>query len=272
MDIHRNNINIDDMDSTFDQYNSVVLVTGNVLDNEEQFRLAKTPCKEIASFVKSRVEELKAETLSKELDFVDPKLFLPAPTTTSEQQEGGIKVIVKIFLNEFHENSIDEIIDTLPKVCVTEPSVILAYHPTSKDESSNKFIWGDDSEEFRKIFKSCWNKLRQAKKDGKITSLGVSDIDLDSIHKIFDDDVDFSVLQINTQTCCVVPPELQNFCKEREIQLLTHSDPQIILPSVCLKEIQMDQFKVKWTVRHLETLVCRGILTRKSFVVKLVKA
>lgn len=179
-----------------------------------------------ASFVKSRVEELKAETLSKELDFVDPKLFLPPPTTTSEQQEGGIKVIVKIFLNEFHENSIDEIIDILPKVCVTEPSVILAYHPTSKAESSDKFVWGDDCEEYRKKFKSCWNKLRQAKKDGKITSLGVSDIDLDSIRKIFDDDVDFSVLQINTQTCCVVPPELQNFCKEREIQLLTHSDPQ----------------------------------------------
>lgn len=177
--------------------------------------------------MRSRIEELKAETFAEQKnDFVDPKLFAPPPTTTSEQTEGGIKVIVKIFLNDFHENSIDEIVDTLPKVCVTEPSVILAYHPCCKGENSDKFVWGDDCEEYRKKFQTCWNSLRKAKRDGKITSLGVSDIDLESIHKIFDDEVDFNVLQINTQTCCVVPPELQNFCKEREIQLLTHSDPQ----------------------------------------------
>lgn len=46
----------------------------------------------------------------------------------------------------------------------------------------------------------------------------------------------------------------------------------VILPSACLKEIELEEFKVKWTIRHLETLVCRGILTKKSFIVKLVKA
>lgn len=170
---------------------------------------------------------MKVETFSEQgSDFVDPKLFNPPPTTTSEQTEGGIKVIVKIFLNDFYDDSIDDIIDILPKICVTPPSVILAYHPCCKVENIDKFVWGDDCEEYRKKFKHCWTTLRNAKSDGKITSLGVSDIDLDSIHKIFDDDVDFSVLQINTATCCVVPPELQNFCKQREIQLLTHSDPQ----------------------------------------------
>lgn len=35
------------MDSTFNQFSSLVLVTGNVLDHEEQFRRAKTPCQEV---------------------------------------------------------------------------------------------------------------------------------------------------------------------------------------------------------------------------------
>lgn len=35
------------MNTTFDRYDSVVLVTGNVLDHEEQFRRAKTPCQEV---------------------------------------------------------------------------------------------------------------------------------------------------------------------------------------------------------------------------------
>lgn len=35
------------MDSAFDQYKSLVLVTGNVLDHEEQFKRAKTPSQEV---------------------------------------------------------------------------------------------------------------------------------------------------------------------------------------------------------------------------------
>jgi len=34
-----------------------------------------------------------------------------------------------------------------------------------------------------------------------------------------------SIVQINLASCCVVPPELAEFCKENSIQLLTHSDP-----------------------------------------------
>lgn len=35
------------MDSSFDQYKSLVFVTGNVLDHEEQFKRAKSPCQEV---------------------------------------------------------------------------------------------------------------------------------------------------------------------------------------------------------------------------------
>jgi glutamate--cysteine ligase regulatory subunit len=146
----------------------------------------------------------------------------------ADQNVEGIKVVVKIFINRFYDESIKEIIEILPRMCVTKPSVILAYHPCEKSENSDKFIWGDDCQEYRNNFRKCWSDLRTAKSEGKISQLGVADIDLDSIQKMFDDDigVDFTTLQINTQTCCVVPPELQQFCKERDIQLLTHSDPQ----------------------------------------------
>lgn len=159
-------------------------------------------------------------------NFVDHKLVLNEIAPDHDVE--GIKVVVKIFINCFFEDSIQEIIDILPTMCVTKPSVILAYHPTSKNENSDKFIWGDNCEEYRKNFRKCWTVLRNAKRDGKISQLGLADIDLDSIQKMFDDEigVDFTTLQINTQTCCVVPPELQTFCKERDIQLLTHSDPQ----------------------------------------------
>lgn len=34
-----------------------------------------------------------------------------------------------------------------------------------------------------------------------------------------------SVAQVNLDVCCVVPPEMQEFTKDHEIQLLTHNDP-----------------------------------------------
>ncbi|KAJ8870391.1 hypothetical protein PR048_029412 [Dryococelus australis] len=34
-----------------------------------------------------------------------------------------------------------------------------------------------------------------------------------------------SIIQINLATCCVVPPALQEFTKDHNVQLLTHSDP-----------------------------------------------
>ena len=40
------------------------------------------------------------------------------------------------------------------------------------------------------------------------------------------DQVKPCVAQINMNTCCTVPPEMQEFAKEHDIQLLTHNDPQ----------------------------------------------
>lgn len=34
-----------------------------------------------------------------------------------------------------------------------------------------------------------------------------------------------NIVQISLATCCVVPPALQTFTKENDVQLLTHSDP-----------------------------------------------
>lgn len=91
---------------------------------------------------------------------------------------------------------------------------------------NGKFIWAEDSEKAKSNFKVLWEKLREAKNDGKISQLGICDMDLDTIRDVFNKEYDFTILQINISTCCVVPPELTAFCKERDIQLLTHSDPQ----------------------------------------------
>lgn len=177
--------------------------------------------------VKLRINEL--EQLKSTLP--DTKNLISLPHDKSEENgsaedPGTIKVIAKIFLNDFADDSIDEGIKSLLENCSTTPSVILAYHPTSRTDSE-KFVWADNNQKSKENFKLLWKQLRAAQAAGKIGQLGIADMDLDTIIDIFDDkNYDFTILQINTQTCCVVPPELQQFCKDHEIQLLTHSDPQ----------------------------------------------
>lgn len=171
--------------------------------------------------MKSRAEELKRQGTKSETK----NLIAIPDDSNSTNEEGAMKTVVKLFLNEFHEDTIEESLEYVLKSCITPPNLILAYAPTSKIQNG-KFIWAEDSEKAKSNFKVLWEKLRDAKNDGRIAQLGICDMDLDTIKDIFNEQYDFTILQINISTCCVVPPELTAFCKERDIQLLTHSDPQ----------------------------------------------
>lgn len=181
--------------------------------------------------VKARINELEQmkSTLGDEKELISLNCDKAPEVETNGDQENGagkIKIVAKIFLNEFGNQSIEEALDCLLQNCSTTPSVILAYHPTCRTDNE-KFIWADNCTKSKENFKFLWKQLRVAQAAGKVAQLGIADMDLDTILDIFDDKkFDFTILQINTQTCCVVPPELQQFCKDHEIQLLTHSDPQ----------------------------------------------
>lgn len=179
--------------------------------------------------VKSRIAELEQEKAS----LPDSKELVSLKADKTEvngedpdQDSNKIKIVAKIFLNDFEESSIGESIECLLKNCSTTPTVILAYHPVAAT-STDKFVWADNNAKSKENFKALWKQLQQAQAAGKIAQLGIADMDLETILDLFHDKkYDFTILQINTQTCCVVPPELQQFCKDHDIQLLTHSDPQ----------------------------------------------
>jgi glutamate--cysteine ligase regulatory subunit len=216
------------------------------------------------------VEELKQHEQNGEVISGAKFTAIPSdePSSCGGEEEGATKIVVKIFLNEFFEDTIEESLEHVLKLCDNNPPhIILAYAPTSKIQDG-KFIWAEDGEKAKNNFKILWQKLREKRDAGQVTQLGISDMDLETIKDIFSDGIyDFTMLQININTCCLVPPELTDFTKEKNIQLLTHSDPQVLFPAKELTQIDMGAFKVKWIARFLETLVCRGILKKKKFIV-----
>ena len=99
-------------------------------------------------------------------------------------------------------------------------------------------------------------------------SLGLSDIETQAFIELHNAArIKPEAIQINLESCCVVPPELVTFTRENNIQLLTHNDPINILPTETLKSILPSLSSVHWTVRYQTLLRCRGIIHNKGYII-----
>ena len=81
---------------------------------------------------------------------------------------------------------------------------------------------GDDINSLKKI----WGVLEEYVKNEKISQIGLADVEEATFRNVYEwATVKPAIIQINLATCCVVPQTLQQFCKDNDVQLLTHSDP-----------------------------------------------
>ena len=116
--------------------------------------------------------------------------------------------------------------------------------------------------------KRLWALLEDLVAEGKVISLGVSDIDTHQFQLLYETvKIKPEVIQINLEHCCVVPPELAAFAKEKNLQLLTHNDPQDILSTEVLKTVLPSAVAVNWTARYQTLLRCRGIIHNKGYII-----
>lgn len=151
----------------------------------------------------------------------DQKLQVSRPnddlqTKMLENDLNDLKIGLKIFLNSDNKSLLNEAVDNAFRTLNIESinDVIIAYkHNNDESKYLNEII-------------DIWKNLEQYNKDGKIKQLGIADIEENQFRSLYDStEIKPSIIQINLATCCVVPPTLQAFCKEKEVKLLTHSDP-----------------------------------------------
>jgi len=101
-----------------------------------------------------------------------------------------------------------------------------------------------------------------------IRQLGVSDLNAETLKKLFEWSREKpTITQINLAACCVVPSDLKEYCNEKEIQLLTHSDPQQIICKTHLASLNLGPMEPRWTLRYQVHVKCRGVLITKGFIV-----
>ncbi|XP_022168738.1 glutamate--cysteine ligase regulatory subunit [Myzus persicae] len=179
------------------------------------------------------------------------------------EEDLALKTSVKVFLTTNEVDVLEDSLKNLFKELNEEvvDSVILAFNH-GKDTLLADLL-------------TLWSILEGYVNKQKITRIGVSDIDTDLFISLYNNSIiKPTIVQINLNSCCVVPEALQEFTKDNEIQLLTHSDSKEILPQSCLAEVFGNQTELKqkipkleWMIRYLTHVKCRGVLASKGYIV-----
>lgn len=278
---------------------NVIVSTGNVLNvSELRKKAGQKPTDELTDCLRSTFGEAEV---------VEPVPENAAPNGTDrerrsitrrnndllekvrEHPRADIKIGAKIFLNRFSELALTEAVEKLFATLNVSylDNLILAYHPTggaglngsssgngeTEDEPETEvkegvIEWAVGSDNAVSNLKKLWAILERYASDGKIGQLGIADLDAESLKELYEaSTVHPSIAQINLAACCVVPPQLQAYCNQNEIQLLTHSDPQELLPRDVLNELELSSYSAGWTSRYQVHIKCRGVLAAKGFIV-----
>lgn len=261
---------------------SVIVSTGNVLNvSDLRKKAGQKPTDELTDCLRSTFAE--AELVEGQQQ---PRLVTrrnnDLKEKVQEHQRTDIKIGAKIFLNQYTEGGLAEAVEKLFDTLNVSylDNLILAYHPrsaaTDNGVESNGEVkegviqWAVGTDNAVSQLKKLWSTLERYAAHGKIGQLGIADLDVDSMRDLFEaSTVHPTIAQINLAACCVVPPQLQEFCGQNDIQMLTHSDPQELLPQQVLSKLELDAYHATWITRYQVHIKCRGVLAGKGFIVGL---
>ncbi|KAG8041759.1 hypothetical protein G9C98_007063 [Cotesia typhae] len=215
--------------------NSVLYNTGNILSlNALKLKAGKTSEEELVEALKIILKDSQN-------------------TSGNDINAGGgdreeLKITVKIFMQSDDPEILRDALERMLKELHTNSigTLILAY-----GEAQNS---GKELESLQKL----WPVLEKYIQSGTLTSVGLSNIRP-------------TIVQINLAMCCVVPPVLQEFTQQNQIQLLTHNDPYHILNKDSCVELFGSEAKLNWVAKYQVHIKCRGVLSSKGYFVNITK-
>ncbi|KAL6256866.1 hypothetical protein P5V15_011801 [Pogonomyrmex californicus] len=237
---------------------SLLINTGNILS------LSEAKQKASQNSTDELIETLKI-ILNDDQSKEDDTTVINGKNDTSLQDvdRKDLKITVKVFISSPDVGSLKEALDQAFEALHTDTieTLVIAYKST------------ENPEDMLSSLKKIWSVIEEYVKIDKLSSVGLSDINTNTFIELFQwANVKPNIVQINLATCCVVPPALQEFTKENDIQLLTHSDPCQILPQEVLENIFDTTAYLHWLIRYQIHFKCRGILASKGYLLRINKS
>lgn len=116
---------------------------------------------------------------------------------------------------------------------------------------------------------------------GHVAALGAADLDADDLRRLWEGAklVKPLVNHYYTSSCCSVSSELKDYAKQRNVILLTHSDPNPFITDDQLENIFSDTtpdcgkkfvetWSVEWIAKYTAMVKSRSVIAGKGYVAK----
>jgi len=133
---------------------------------------------------------------------------------------------------------------------------------------------------------ATWEILEDLQRRCEVRALGIAEFGSQKLAQFLDRvSIPPAVDQINTKDCCNVPPQLVKLAKQRQIELLVHSDCTDILPEGTLRELLgsgsqgagvlagpggdgdglRGDLTPQWVVKYTAIVKDRGVIENKGY-------
>ncbi|ELT99711.1 hypothetical protein CAPTEDRAFT_218747 [Capitella teleta] len=259
----------DEQPSIAPKASSLLCHTGNIVSwNRLKKQMRQTSTEELTDCIKGTLTAWLSDADRTELQYVSSIECLNTkfmePLSSFPEARGELKVTVKLFLNSLEESAVrDALLKTTEDLGTDYIETVILALP----ERFRNF------EDIQKVYQVLEDYVHKE----KIFTLGLADLDKDLLEQTFEGlKTKPKTNQVNLAHCCVVPPELQEYAKENNIQLITHNDAKEILTRETLQELlkgvltnrDASNWEVDWVVRYSVVIKQRGIIKTKGYIAK----
>ncbi|KAG8436750.1 hypothetical protein GDO86_007728 [Hymenochirus boettgeri] len=208
--------------SLLDTADTLVLQTGNLLNwGCLKKKCPATPTEELQDCIRTILNEWSSKISPGPVQEIPQNLecaLSQAMETINPDEREELKVSVKLFVVYPSLSSIRHAVDM---ACSTLgvaqlDSVIIAPPPLEECMTVSM-----------EHVQPYWEELESLVTDAKVVAIGTSDLDKALLEQLYIwAKIKPNSNQVNLASCCIMPPDLTEFAKQFDIQLLTHNDPK----------------------------------------------
>ncbi|XP_066946067.1 glutamate--cysteine ligase regulatory subunit [Macrobrachium rosenbergii] len=242
----------------------IVLTTNNILEMEELIRKAgQTTTEELRGSIKTTLNNWDGCKDDAENGEV---LRIQRSINNQPSEDGSwTKTTVKLFLSNNESSQVEDAIKTvitglqLPRI-----DTVIVTPPDVSDDATLQYL------------EPVWRALEEAVANGTVVDIGLADVSARLFMELYEwAEVKPSTVQVSLSSCCMVPPELNSFAQQHDVQVLTHSDPAEIVDEDIVSTItsrlglQGGQCQIEWIARHRTIQQCFGLVRDKAYTLAL---
>ncbi|CAG9534880.1 unnamed protein product [Cercopithifilaria johnstoni] len=247
---------------------AVRLNTGNIQRHPELFRqMFKNSAEELVAALEHQLDGPNGPELEMRPDGTIMLARNSENCRLSTIEKADMKITLKVFMSSLDIKQVEESIDT-------------ALHETNTKSISQLIITfpPDDKLQWLSQILPFWRQLETLVRIHKVNTLGVADLDYEQLKALYESTNDYRPMidHYNTEHCCTVPPELREYAKQKDIQLLTHNDPSLCsinerLGAITRKLFENEHFDLIFIARLTVWLRSRSIIVGKGYILKFLR-